>query len=71
MDQLGELICRVKNGDGESFEKINGWEWICRDFWKISGWKIVTREWVTIFYEPQKERGKVGGIRQTRPDGAV
>ena len=21
MDQLGELICRVKNGDGESFEK--------------------------------------------------
>ena len=22
MDQLGKLICRVKNGDGESFEKI-------------------------------------------------
>lgn len=22
MDQLGELICRVKNGDGGSFEKI-------------------------------------------------
>ena len=26
MDQLGELICRVKNRDGESFEIFNGWE---------------------------------------------
>ena len=26
---------------------------------------------MTIFYEPQKEGGKVAGIRQALPDGAV